>query len=291
MKFFGIEICCPACKHPLVETANGFLCNICDCIYLNADGIPHFLNQQFESEEMQYKKHSNKRNCKKSQLNFYIRSYPAKILKSFGFGENSLGIDLGCGSGKGENFEHVYNDVTQKIIAVDVAQGALKKFKNNYPDTPCILSDACRLPFSNEVFDFITASGLVHHFIGQKKFLSDLFNDCYRVIKKEGIFIFNDPNLFYPASILMHAPNRFLQFIKPGARGRVPYERPIYFHEVVRVLEKAGFASINFSASTFAHQYMPKWLIDKIIEKESYLAKLPIIKYFGAWITVYARKN
>jgi len=220
-------------------------------------------------------------------LNFYIRSRPKEILLQRGF-KNKRGVDIGCGTGKNENFEHIYANVSKDVIGVEVSMSAAKGFTEIFSDVTCVL--ASKLPFEDESFDFITASGLVHHLIGQPHNTMISFCEWYRVLKNGGIFILNDPNLLFPISLIMHVPNRILQKIKPGARGRVPYEKPVLFFELKSILKKVGFKGITYEAATFSHWTMPHSIINIITRHEDLIRKRFPFKYLGHWITVSAEK-
>ena len=163
-----VNLVCPVCKNPLVNNKVTLSCNSCNQSYPIIVGIPTFINlQQFEDEEKQYRKPTfQKEKPHIRELNFNIRYSPTEILIKRSF-RNKSGLDIGVGSGINENFQHIYNKVSKDIIGVDVSFSGAKKFKKNYPDCPIVL--AKNLPFSDRVFDFITASGLIHHLIGQPK--------------------------------------------------------------------------------------------------------------------------
>jgi len=257
------------------------------------EGIPCFIEQkeidEFDSEEKRYnKKIGHKNTGKLKRLNFYIRRTPHEVLLLKGL-KGKVGLEIGVGIGKNRNFEHTYAKVTSNIVAVDVSSTALKRFKREFPKCTAIL--ATRLPYRKECFDFITASGVIHHIIGQSKDLTFFFSEWHRVLKKGGVFISNDPNLLYPTSLLMHIPNRLLQKLKPGARGRVPYERPILYSDVKKTLSKTKFKNISVAASTFCHYYMPEAIIRYLMKTEAELLTLYPFRFFGHWITVYAEKR
>lgn len=265
-----VRLICTSCKSALLQKGSFLQCDNCRRIYPLINGIPCFIPiDSFKEEENQYKKGAAA-DQKIRKLNFYLRRKIAEVLIEKGFGKNDTGLDIGVGTGANENFEHIYSKVTHDIYAVDAAFGALKKFKLNFPDNFCLLADGSTLPFEDFTFDFVTASGLVHHFIGQRNVLSALFAEIYRVLKYDGYFVFNEPNLLYPASLLMHPLNRVLQKVKPGARGRVPYERPISLSDVSPCLRSVGFRDIDFEATSFVHRYMPLQLIEGISSIENF---------------------
>jgi len=292
-KLLSFDFICPHCKETLLLTTDNFSCLNCSKFYPFTEGLPCFIDSHcFEKEEVQYEIKKEPAYSKISNLNFYLRRVPAEILMRERFNnKDAIGLDIGCGVGKNENFEHLFCKVTKNLLGVDVAIEALRKFRKNFPDCLCLLADCLKLPFKDSTFDFVTASGLVHHFVGQKGTLSDLFCEVHRILKDGGIFIFNEPNLLFPASLMIHPFNRFLQKIKPGARGRVPYERPICFLECKKHLKKAGFTEIGIKASSFAHLYMPEKLINKIISFENMVLEKSPWKYFGSWITIWGIKK
>lgn len=286
-----LNLICPNCKGKLLSVTNGFSCQHCNKIYPTIDNIPCFINPDSFKEEVHQYEIDQVVVEKRVRLNFYLRSQISKILLEREFGENHLGVDLGVGGGKGENFEHIYSKVTPNLVGVDVSIVALGEFEKKFPGALGILADAGRLPFEDSSFDFVTASGLIHHIIGQQKTLFNLFKEVYRICKDGGIFIFNEPNLLYPTTLAGYPANYLLQKLKPGARGRVPYERAVHFFELKKSLNNAGFVGLGCEASSFAHRCMPMWLIDKIISKENSMKKMNPLKYFGIWMVVYGLKK
>jgi SAM-dependent methyltransferase len=287
---------CPNCKQEIIRLETEYHCRFCDKSYPIIEGIPIFIDlKEFADEEKQYVNVSAdgkpipvQKSDKFRQLDFYIRAHPATVLLKKGF-SNKIGIDIGVGTGKNQNFEHLYSKVSRNLIGVDVSLSAAKRFIANYPETQYIL--AVTLPFKDNTFDFITASGLMHHMIGQPlDILSSALNEWFRVLKPGGIIVTNDPNLYYPFSAMMYLPNKIIQRFKPGARGRVPYERPISFFEIRKIFRLIGFDNVECEASTLAHRLLPENIIRYITKKETFFLSSSPSKYFGAWITISAEK-
>lgn len=219
-----------------------------------------------------------------SQLHSYFRSKFAELLLKYGY-KDKFGLDIGCGTGS----QVLYSKVTQNIVCADVCLLAVKKLVEKFRVVG-IAADAKTLPFPDNYFDFIYASGVVHHLIGQKTTLFKFFKEFHRVLKPHGHFCFMDPNLLYPISLFIHIPNRILQFVHPGARGRVPYERPILYWEVLNPLQKVGFSKIVFEPVSYTNPILPQYIIDILLRYEHKYIRNKILKYFSSWIIICATK-
>ncbi|MFB3895738.1 MAG: methyltransferase domain-containing protein [bacterium] len=288
---------CPTCKKLIERMEAEYRCQSCHQAYPIIKGIPVFIDlKDFEDEEKQYAHQGSDtpatpvhKSDKSRQLDYYIRAHPATVLLKQGC-SNKIGIDIGVGTGKNQNFEHLFSKVSHNLVGVDVSLSAAIRFKTHYPDTQYIL--AITLPFQDNTFDFITASGLLHHMIGQPpEILNSAVQEWFRVLKPGGIIVINDPNLYYPLSAMMFLPNKIIQALKPGARGRVAYERPLTFLEVRKLFKRIGFDHISCEASTFAHRFMPATLIRLIMKLDPvFMSRVPF-NYFGAWTTIHAEKK
>ena len=280
-----LNFVCPLCKRALSLDKRGYICSNCNKVFpIVDDEIPCFIDlDSHKNEERQYERRSILSE-KKKKFNFYLRSRPAEVLLEKGF-KGKRGLDIGTGVGKNENFEHIYTKVTKNLVGVDVSLSAIRGLKSNFGNVIGVLADGCALPFESESFDFVSASGLVHHIVAKPGGLYNFLLEVYRVLRR-GVFISNDPHLLYPASLIMYIPNRIVQKFKPGARGRVSYERPILFFEISKVMRQVGFEDIDFEGASFAHHLMSQWLIDKISLYEELMRKRGPYKYFAHWITV-----
>jgi ubiquinone/menaquinone biosynthesis C-methylase UbiE len=106
--------------------------------------------------------------------------------------EDAKMLDIGCGSG--QEFPTDYPS-----IGIDVAKEPLIAY-SSHPGKEGILAEASHLPFSDESFDFVIFSGLLHHLIGQGD-LSAFIQEMARVSR---IYVAAlEPNFFNHSGMLM----------------------------------------------------------------------------------------
>lgn len=209
-----------------------------------------------------------------------------KVLKEFPQGRPYI-LSIGCGSGQDVEYILEFSD---RIIGVDIAPEALLGIKKNFPSIHSICADALTLPFKDEVFDIVVASGLLHHLVGQAP-LKEFLKEFYRVIKPGGKFLAIEPNLLWMPSLVAYPVNRVLQWIKPGIRGFVPHERPLLPQFVKREITRCGFNTVRIESASYTYIRFPM-AINRWIEKneDSIRSKNPFC-LFGWFVTYYGKKE
>jgi len=89
--------------------------------------------------------------------------------------KNSKGIEVGCGTGLSKEF------IKHKAFKLtDIS---------NYNWVDCYVN-ALQMPFEDSSLDFIVSSNMIHHLAQPAIF----FNECSRVLKKDGILIIQEIN-------------------------------------------------------------------------------------------------
>lgn len=121
------------------------------------------------------------------------QEFVENILKDFP--KNNLKVlDLGCGTGRilavlerSEKINSLYGlDFSQPML--DYCQ---KRFRKSKRVEEFILSDISKkLPFKNDYFDLITSIRVIKYNHNWPQIL----NECYRILQKGGILIFEMPN-------------------------------------------------------------------------------------------------
>ena len=83
-------------------------------------------------------------------------------------------VDIGCGAGLSKLY------LSEDILLTDI-------IKNTWVDK---VIDATDMDFEDDSVDIIIAFHTIHHFYNPAKF----FNECERVLKKNGLILISDPN-------------------------------------------------------------------------------------------------
>lgn len=126
-----------------------------------------------------------------------------KLLKTrlernnFSFESISEKIALDCGCGGGRYTAALKSIGFKNVIGIDVSeigiQDARKRIKdNNIRDVTFEVASALKLPFKNDMFDFVFSNGVLHHTTS----IEDGISELIRVLKKGGIgwlYLINNP--------------------------------------------------------------------------------------------------
>lgn len=96
-------------------------------------------------------------------------------------------IDLGCGTG----FHlKTLSQYSENLIGVDISFNALKECKR-VAKCDCVVCDVKRLPFKNNMIDFIWIAGVLHHVPDE---LNDVISNLSRILKDNGLILIDEPN-------------------------------------------------------------------------------------------------
>ena len=110
-----------------------------------------------------------------------LQKEAAEILIDFAGFLEGRGLDLGCGTG------FLYRlSKWKNLIGIDIAEDMVKFYKNFNKN--CLVADIENLPFKENSFDFVVSNFALHWTDIKKS-----FEETFRVLKKEGYFVFNIP--------------------------------------------------------------------------------------------------
>ena len=100
-------------------------------------------------------------------------------------------LDIGCNYGS--LIYNLYKLGYKNIKGVDVNKESIKKGKTEYKEISKNISyyNGNKIPVKDESFDVVLMFDVIEHISSIQKFLK---NEVYRVLKKEGRFIFQTPN-------------------------------------------------------------------------------------------------
>ncbi len=107
------------------------------------------------------------------------------LLKQIGHGRRVL--DVGCLGGK---ISHLIREQNNEVWGVEINEAAARAAeKRQIRIKVANVEDG--LPFEDDFFDFIHAGEILEHLYDTKHF----FEECWRVLRPQGVFIFTTPNL------------------------------------------------------------------------------------------------
>lgn len=76
-----------------------------------------------------------------------------------------------------------------KVLACDFSSEALHKVKENIPEAKTMQFNMKeRLPFANELFEFVISNKAIHYFSKQET--KTIISELHRIIKQNGVFAF-----------------------------------------------------------------------------------------------------
>ena len=94
---------------------------------------------------------------------------------------------LGCGTGEESDFIKEFGASPENMIGIDLSAKSIELAKQTYSNIEFKVADMMELPFEENTFDFVYSSLAVHYSPNPLK----VYEEVYRVLKKEGTFLFS----------------------------------------------------------------------------------------------------
>ncbi|MCK5510457.1 class I SAM-dependent methyltransferase [Candidatus Parcubacteria bacterium] len=203
-----------------------------------------------------------------------------EMFKSFIGNKNRKVLEVGCGTGL---FTKEIAETKNKIIAIDISHELLniarKKIQKN--NLTFLLSNAYKTEFSENTFDFIIGSSVLHHLnvdLALKEF--------YRILKPGGKIMFTEPNMLNPQIAIQ----KNIPFIKKMV-GDSPDETAFVKWKIKNKLKKEGFNNISVNTFDFLHPFIPGFIIKFVQPIFNFCEKLPLIKEIAGSLVITASKE
>jgi 2-polyprenyl-3-methyl-5-hydroxy-6-metoxy-1,4-benzoquinol methylase len=186
-------------------------------------------------------------------------------------------LDIGCNLGSLINL--LYENGYSEVYGLDIRSEAIKEGQRLYPKLKKRLKDydGNKIPFPDEYFDVVLMFDVIEHIPKLEKFLKE---EVYRILKKDGIFIFQ-------------TPNKYLNIIWEIINNR-SFVRWKHYHPSLqtrktlkRVLEDSGFSQVLVEKGEIYTEYNK----NKVRKKVSFvgipilflLSKMPIFLTPNLW--------
>lgn len=142
---------------------------------------------------------------------------------------NSLILEIGCGTGTLMKKLILGSNI---VVGLDLSQNLLHEAKKEGLDV--VLASSQKLPFINNIFDYLICEDAIHHLPNLEICLKEFF----RVFKQDGKIVIFDPNPENPfGNIARFVLKKFNKLTKT--------ERPIRAKVLNEILKTCGYNSIE----------------------------------------------
>lgn len=156
----------------------------------------------------------------------YVKPMYDYILRYFADKKEASILDIGCGNGT--ILARLANE-RRTLYGVDLSENMIEIAKKRLGvHAKLLVADAKELPFSESEFDYIICNASFHHYPYPKETLQEM----RRVLKNKGELLIGEGYAYEPFRFFL---NVYFKFAKTGDIHSYG------MHEMVRMLEKAGF--------------------------------------------------
>jgi len=129
---------------------------------------------------------------RKRALKYRLARRTDEVLKAIKVYKSDIDILLDIGTADGLMLDRLCQDLNIQIpVGLDFSAELLKT--NPHHISHFIQADAMELPFDDGVFDVVVATAVIEHVPDARKMLEE----CYRVLKENGLCIVTTPNPFF----------------------------------------------------------------------------------------------
>ncbi|MDZ4838958.1 MAG: class I SAM-dependent methyltransferase [Bacteroidota bacterium] len=187
---------------------------------------------------------------------------------------------LEIGAGTGLFTKKVYDATHAKIIATELSEDLINIAQSKYPEIEWKIEDAMNLSFTDNSFDGVFGSSILHHLELEKSLIEIL-----RVLKPGGRMIFAEPNMVNPQILIQ----KNVGFIKK-ALGDSPDETAITRWPFKKKMEDLGYRNVRIFPYDFLHPITPTPLIGVVNILGKIVEKIPILKEIAGSVIIYGEK-
>ncbi len=193
-------------------------------------------------------------------------------------------LDIGCGTGA---FTGRLTRLGLTGVALDLSLHNVRLASSEFPEADFLAGDAEALPFSDNQFDIVTFSGILHHLASMHGALAE----SYRVLKPGGRLFAYDPNGRNPAMWLYRNPRSPFS----SREGWTVNERLLLSEDIESGLHRAGFRdAISVAVSGISYIYVKNSVLRRLLTIynifDTCLDKTPLSRRHGAFLISYATR-
>lgn len=157
---------------------------------------------------------------------YIIRSVESRLLRDYIKKEAGPFLDLGCGDGSfcaTLSLDDVYGmDIDEQAVKGSVQGGCYKKV---------VIANALHIPFSSSFFNTVFSNCALEHMDG----LKDVLKEVYRVLKKNGKFIFTVPTKCF---LTVLTKDKILEKAGLNTKGAINRYNEVHHHITIMDIEE-----------------------------------------------------
>lgn len=189
-------------------------------------------------------------------------------------------LDVGCGNGR---YMTHFSRKSCLVVGIDINKDILIKTRNG---KNLVVADAHFLPFRDSYFELVFSTDVIEHLINPLHALSEMYR-----VSKDRIYVCT-PNKLCPVDM-----SKVASWL--GNHKRPLIEKYLTKWELEKLLKIAGFKNPRIVTRSFipfgwliVHKRakIPKQLIKRLIQIETLIENLPIIKDLAGVLIAYSRK-
>jgi ubiquinone/menaquinone biosynthesis C-methylase UbiE len=192
---------------------------------------------------MQYNKIAEsyfKRRSDKTRFDFNRDIEVPAMIKMIGNVQNKSVLDVGCGFG--DHIKYLSKQHPKKLVGFDISEELIKIARQNIPNCELSVADMSKnLKYEDSAFDVVFSSLAIQYI--PKSNLKKLFSEVYRVLKKNGVFVFSTSHPIFNLK-----QKRFSEVVKQESQYLLIDRN--YFSESQRV-NPGSLKGIKFYVFTF----------------------------------------
>lgn len=120
----------------------------------------------------------------------FAQEHLARYKFAFKYCRDKKILDIACGTGYGSFL--LADNCNAEVHGADISQKSISIARNSnaHPNIVYKVTDACDLPYTDNLFDIVISFETIEHIENQHKFLSELS----RVLKPNGTLVISTPN-------------------------------------------------------------------------------------------------
>jgi ubiquinone/menaquinone biosynthesis C-methylase UbiE len=160
-----------------------------------------------------------------------------ELLEEVTLTENSLVLDVGCGTGN--NTILLSSSINVRIVGLDISFGMLQKAYEKKSEIPLVQAPADDIPFTTDSFDFVYMTEVLHHLPD----IPETLKEIHRVLRTSG-------SLCIVTQSHKQIDNRMTSRFFPGT-ATVDKERYPDIDVIVEQLKETGFRTVRPKKYTY----------------------------------------